>query len=922
MSTFSPRIGLALPMILGLLAGACTSNNSDAVAKAEDSGGGGSSTADAGPGGAGGVPAGGAGGQPVGGTPTGGTPTGGTGGEPVGGMGGTPTGGTPTGGTPTGGTGGQPVGGTPAGGSGGEPVGGTPTGGTGGAPVGGALPPDAGIDCSAGPDADDDGVVDACDNCPAAANHNQTDVDGDGLGDVCDVPPECEGDAAEDRACGLAGSGLEHRECVTGTWGPWGECVGAFDCLPGTGETRACEGGEQSRTCGGDGRWTDWSICAVPPACVNGQTEALACGLNGRGEQVRTCVAGAWGAFGPCEDADACLDGTQEGRVCGVNGMGQQSRTCQFGTWTAFSACVGDGDCVNGSQESRLCGPNNRGQQSRTCANGTWGNFGACVGDGVCVDLTVESRACGANNAGQQARSCAAGQWSAWGQCVVPMGCVNGAQETRACGLNSRGTQTRACVNNAWGAYGACLDPDICVDATTTTQACPGGGDQVSTCVAGQWSNFTACPDLLNACSFPQPAVALNGTPVSVAYDNTGYGANFSASCGRNAVGPEIAVPVQVLVRGIYVFETDGDRDIVMHLRTDCPDDAAEIACDDDGGPNTNSRVEADLVPGLYWVMVDSYYEDNYGPVTLNVTLSDAACIDGTTAVQACNGGQQERQCLGGQWTAWSPCQPVRCDPAVDAICRACTDNLEVNDMPASAAFLDLSTTYPALNVCPARDMHDYYAFTVDAPSLVTGMTTLRAGSPANQGWTVALEDWFAPLFYLGSGNGMSSGAVSFIETPGDYFLHVDGSRAANRVDYDVRIDAVPSNACEHNGNQPRCVDCVDRLDPNDSLETARRVNLNLEVGFVAVCSGIDPSDFYSFVVPARQQITIDVTKLDPQGYISMFWFNSAGGLVVNRTTNNGNVMSQTATVDPGTYYLEVRAQPGVSAYNFIFRTQ
>ena len=35
-------------------------------------------------------------------------------------------------------------------------------------------------------DADDDGIADACDNCPATANGAQADADGDGLGDVCD----------------------------------------------------------------------------------------------------------------------------------------------------------------------------------------------------------------------------------------------------------------------------------------------------------------------------------------------------------------------------------------------------------------------------------------------------------------------------------------------------------------------------------------------------------------------------------------------------------------------------------------------------------------------------------------------------------------------------------------------------------------
>jgi formylglycine-generating enzyme required for sulfatase activity len=53
-------------------------------------------------------------------------------------------------------------------------------------------------------DSDDDGVIDACDNCPSTADPNQLDSDGDGLGDACDV---CEshqlaGLAATDAAAG------------------------------------------------------------------------------------------------------------------------------------------------------------------------------------------------------------------------------------------------------------------------------------------------------------------------------------------------------------------------------------------------------------------------------------------------------------------------------------------------------------------------------------------------------------------------------------------------------------------------------------------------------------------------------------------------------------------------------------------------
>ncbi len=75
------------------------------------------------------------------------------------------------------------------------------------------------------PDADNDGVPDAADNCPWAVNPDQTDGDGDGMGDACDL---CEGpnDVGE---CGEA--------CCNDADG---------DGIPGTGEPGLYFGGDDN----------------------------------------------------------------------------------------------------------------------------------------------------------------------------------------------------------------------------------------------------------------------------------------------------------------------------------------------------------------------------------------------------------------------------------------------------------------------------------------------------------------------------------------------------------------------------------------------------------------------------------------------------------------------------------------------------
>ena len=50
-----------------------------------------------------------------------------------------------------------------------------------------------GIGDNAETDDDNDGILDALDNCPLTANPDQLDTDGDGLGDVCDFDDDNDG---------------------------------------------------------------------------------------------------------------------------------------------------------------------------------------------------------------------------------------------------------------------------------------------------------------------------------------------------------------------------------------------------------------------------------------------------------------------------------------------------------------------------------------------------------------------------------------------------------------------------------------------------------------------------------------------------------------------------------------------------------
>ncbi|MBU0673011.1 MAG: thrombospondin type 3 repeat-containing protein [Proteobacteria bacterium] len=102
------------------------------------------------------------------------------------------------------------------------------------------------------PDADNDGVADAIDNCPYSANASQTDSDGDGVGDDCDTDSIS---ATCSDTCAYAGDGV----CDDGGDGS------AYD---------VCELGSDCSDCGG-------RILDDSPPVDSGSNPAVACTGSG-----------------------------------------------------------------------------------------------------------------------------------------------------------------------------------------------------------------------------------------------------------------------------------------------------------------------------------------------------------------------------------------------------------------------------------------------------------------------------------------------------------------------------------------------------------------------------------------------------------------------------------------------------------------
>ena len=187
--------------------------------------------------------------------------------------------------------------------------------------------------------------------------------------------------------------------------------------------------------------------------------------------------------------------------------------------------------------------------------------------------------------------------------------------ENKECGDDGCGGSCGDCLPNAECVDGTC---DVCVPFDCTERECgeDGCGGSCGDCPEGEKCSdegacFTFCPveDLGNQTG---DAVGSGSTQ--------GRDDDFSPSCLNSSDAGDMTYLWQAPETGTFVFDTDGSSfDTALTLLSGgCLGD--ELACDDDGGESTRSRIEVELNEGDALVIVIDGYSTHEGTFVLNIT--------------------------------------------------------------------------------------------------------------------------------------------------------------------------------------------------------------------------------------------------------------------------------------------------------------
>ncbi|MCB9647130.1 MAG: hypothetical protein H6730_11120 [Deltaproteobacteria bacterium] len=186
-----------------------------------------------------------------------------------------------------------------------------------------------------------------------------------------------------------------------------------------------------------------------------------------------------------------------------------------------------------------------------------------------------------------------------------------------------------------------------------------------------------------NPSVLPIPPV---GSSIEVIGNTSGNANDFQASCAGSANSPDQVWTFTVNQPTVLRFETlvpnFGNRyDTALHIRTACvPGNVGVIACDDDSGEFTLSRIERTFDPGTYFLMVDGFSNNSQGEYRLQVTQPTP-----TTPVIFPATGDARQPLVGPFTTAGEFVEGIR-DLMLNSVSRMDVNVQVLNSLMCSAA--------------------------------------------------------------------------------------------------------------------------------------------------------------------------------------------------------------------------------------------
>ena len=431
--------------------------------------------------------------------------------------------------------------------------------------------------------------------------------------DDCAFPLSCESFECQLQACEVAADCREGAACIFGTCSEPQctideECPAPLVCADGACADRLCE---VDVDCG-DGFICVESICRSPECTVDAE-----CGLGRLCENSRCVDAPACAADGECAEGQLCIDAlcldAPTGDAC--------DNAADLDAAGVYAGLTTDGPSLRGGSCAPSAGPEQvfllPAGLGVVCVDTFGTEFDTVLYARSDCDLGATELGC--NDDTQDLQS----ELTVDASLADVFLFVDGFRE---------GASGDFVLNVRLGACGAepscqvdgdCAPGEVCVSFEEGPGECvavPPECASVEDCVIGQICVDGFCVDSPDACL----SATLIDTYGDVAGTTENAPTGTRGTCGGN--GAEAVYELDAALGEVCVSTEGTGFDTVVYVRSVCDGADSELACDDDSGEGTTSRLTVPANDGPRFLFVDTFAEGVSGDFLVDVSAGPCAC--------------------------------------------------------------------------------------------------------------------------------------------------------------------------------------------------------------------------------------------------------------------------------------------------------